>query len=136
MRLEDGYSLFHGAGGLHHLWQEHLATAEELTDGVHAIHKGTLYDVDSIGIFGKRLGDIFLKIVGNALDESMLQTFGEGEIAPLLMLGGRCLGIVAHGFLFGFYLLGKGDESLGGILAAIEHHILDYLEFVGGDITI
>ena len=38
--------------------------------------------------------------------------------------------------MFGLNLLGEGNKSLGGVLTAIEHHILDNLEFGRGNVAI
>ena len=57
--LEYAYGLFHRTGGLHHLGQEHFSLAEELSDGVHACHQRAFDDIDSLGIFLKRLLQVF-----------------------------------------------------------------------------
>ena len=88
MWLEDGYGLLHGAGSLNYLWQEHLSAAEELTNGIHAVHQRSLDDVDCLGIDSERLGKVGLKMVANTLDKGILEALGKGEVAPLLMLSG------------------------------------------------
>ena len=77
MGLQYGHCLLHRAGSLHHLGQKHLATAEKLSHGVHAVHQRTLDDVHRLGIYGESLGEVFLKMFAYTLDEGVLQSLGE-----------------------------------------------------------
>ena len=70
--LEDAYCLFHRPGGLHHLGQEHLSLAKELSDGIHTRHERTLDDVDGMRIFLQGFLHVFFQMVANALDECLL----------------------------------------------------------------
>jgi hypothetical protein len=47
-RLEIGHGLLHHARGLHHLRQEHLAGAEQVTDDIHAVHQRPFDDVERL----------------------------------------------------------------------------------------
>ena len=49
--LQNLHGLFHGACRLHHLGQEHLTFAKQLSYGIHARHQGSLDDIHRMGIF-------------------------------------------------------------------------------------
>ena len=68
--LEDAHSLFHGASGLHHLRQEHLALAKQLSDGVHAFHQRSLDDIHRTGIFLQSFFQVVFQVVTNSFDQS------------------------------------------------------------------
>ena len=63
------YGLFHYAGGLDHLGQEHLAGAEQVADHVHAGHQRAFNDLDrALGLLAGQLG-VLDDPGGDALDQ-------------------------------------------------------------------
>ena len=74
MWAQQGNGLFHGACGLHDLWQEHLSLPEELADLVHTVHERSLDYVDSLREDGQRLGDIICYPCGNALSQGVCKS--------------------------------------------------------------
>ena len=80
--LQDGDGLLHRAGGLHHLRQEHLSFAEQLSDGVHAGHQRSLDDVHGTGILLQGFVEIILEIVANTFDEGLGEAFLYGNVIP------------------------------------------------------
>src|SRR5204862_648735 len=50
-RHQVGDCFLHHAGALDHLWQEHLASAEQVADDVHAVHQRSLDNVERSRVF-------------------------------------------------------------------------------------
>ena len=81
-RLQDGYCLLHGAGGLHYLRQEHLALAEELSHLVHAVHERSFDYVYGPGILGKGFAEVFFEVLRQTFAQRVAQTGVQRLLAP------------------------------------------------------
>ncbi len=111
-----GHRLLHHPGRFHHLGQEHLAGAEQVADHVHAIHQRPFNDLDRVaegdaGLFGV-LGDV----LGNAFHQRMGEALFHRLIAPGQVLD-KGLGLALH-------RAGEFDQTVAGVGAAVEHHVL------------
>jgi len=119
-----GHGLLHDARRLDHLWQEHLALAEEVADDVHAVHQRPFDDGKRRLAFGFELGAHFFGVgddeVGDALDQRVFQTFFDRGFTP------RQIRAAVLGLAF-LHRLGEIDQRLAGTRIAVEHHILDLL---------
>ena len=96
-----GDGALHDAGALDDLRQEHLALAEQIADDVHAVHQRPLDDLDGmVELLPRRLG-VLLGVVGDALDQRVLQAVLYRPLAPrqVLLLGGSALVAVLLGQL-------------------------------------
>ncbi|CAM2147891.1 NAD-specific glutamate dehydrogenase [Paraburkholderia tropica] len=129
-QVRDG--LLHHARRLHHLRQEHLALAEQVADDVHAVHQRAFDHVDRTAAAAHDLLARFLGIfddeVRDAVHERMRKTLLDVLIAPLQVL-----------FLLrraGLELVGDFEQTVGGVVAAIEHHVFDALAQFGVEIGI
>jgi len=65
------------------LRQEHLSTAEVITDDLHAIHEGTLDHMQRSWEVLTRLLRIFVDKIRNAFDQRVLKPFVDGQAPPL-----------------------------------------------------
>jgi hypothetical protein len=115
--------LLHHARRLHHLRQEHLAGAEQVADGVHAGHQRALDHLERApAACSDRLPDLLGVLddeVGDAVDERVRQALLDRQRAPR-----QARRVVLAGALGA---VGDLDQALAGVLAAIEHHVLDAL---------
>src|SRR5579862_2674809 len=117
--LDEGHEMgdgaLHDAGALHHLRQEHFAGAEQVADDVHAVHQRPLDDLERpCRLEPRRLGVLYDVIV-DALDERVLETLTNRELAPLVVL--RALRAAALEARRGL------EQPLGGLRAAIQHDV-------------
>ena len=119
----------HHPCALHHLRQEHLPLPEQVADDLHPTHERALDDFEARGILPPRLLDIGLDVVGDPLEEGVLETCLDVEVAPGVGLGSVAGVTVLH-------LLGKLDQPVGGVGAAVEEDILDPLEELRIDLLI
>ena len=114
-----GDCLLHDPGRFDHLWQEHLAGAEQVAHHVHAVHERAFYHVQRpVGRLARGLG-VFLDKVGNALDQGVFQALVDVPPAPLQVV-----------FLFSrlavaAVVFGNFQQSLGGLRVAVEDDVLD-----------
>mmetsp|Transcript_7675 Transcript_7675/g.11327 ORF Transcript_7675/g.11327 Transcript_7675/m.11327 type:complete len:262 (-) Transcript_7675:2078-2863(-) len=85
-RREVSNSLLHHTRRLDHLRQEHLPSAEEITDDVHAFHQRALDDVEGHGV-GDLVKTSFFSVddneLINALEEGVDKAVFDGFGAPL-----------------------------------------------------
>ena len=91
--------------------------AEQIADHVHAVHQRAFDDGERARRFQPRLLDVGGDEIGDAVDQRMRQAllhrpFAPGEIGLLLFLA---VAAVA---------LGEREQPLGGVGAAVEHHVL------------
>ncbi len=127
---EVGHGLFHHPGGFDHLGQEHLAVAEEVAHGVHAVHEGPFDHLDGAlelltGLFG-----VLLHVGVDALDERVGEPLCHREGAPLVLVGG-------HGRTLGAGVVGGDlEQPVGGVGAAVQHHVLHRLAQILGQFVI
>ena len=117
-----GDSLLHHPGRLHHLRQEHFPGAEEVTDDIHAIHQRALDHLDRATARGGDLGAQFLGVgvdIGiDTFDESMGYPLADRKRSPL---GNRRV----NGSFRAVEPFSDLQQSLGGILAAVQDHVFD-----------
>ncbi len=116
-RHQIGDRLLHHARRLDHLRQEHLARAEQVADHVHAVHQWAFDHVQRpLGALARLLG-VGLDEIGEAVHQRMRQPlvhrpFAPGEIGLLLLLA------------LPVEFLRQRQQPLGGVGAAVEHHVL------------
>ena len=124
-----GDRLLHDARRLDHLRQEHLAGAEQVADHVHAVHQRPFdHGERPLGPAARLLG-IDLDEVGDAVHQGVREPlldrpFAPGEIGLLPLLA---VAAVA---------LGQRQQPLGGVGAAVEHHVLAGLAQLGIEIVV
>ncbi len=113
--------LFHHACRLDHLWQEHLARAEEVADDAHAIHQRAFDDLEWSAIFFAGFFRVLVDEFVDASQQGMLEAFLDRLFAPRK---------VFFDFLAALALeaLGEFEQTLGRVGPAVEQHILDMLE--------
>ena len=117
--FEPGDRFLHDACRLDDLRQKHLAVTEEVADDIHAIHERSLDDEDRATELLERFCRIVLDVLGNALDERMLETLLDRPLAPFRALLFRTATAVTH------VVRRDLDEPVTGIRAAIQYHVLD-----------
>ncbi len=125
-QVRDG--LLHDARALHHLGQEHLPGAEQVADDVHAGHERALDHLD-------RALDQAAGLLG-VLDDEVRDAFDQGVRQPLVhrrFPPGQVRGLRAE---LALHLVGHGEQSVGGVGAAVQHHVLDPLEQIGRDVGV
>ena len=132
-RREVGHGLLHHAGGLHHLRQEHLARAEQVTDDAHAGHERPLDDQQRLAQLGARFLGVGVNVEVNALHERVRESFLDRALAPLFLdllvaCGCACAG--------GFELLAEVHQALGRVGAAVEQRVFYQLLQLGLDLFI
>ena len=121
--------LLHHPRRLHHLRQKHFARAEQVADDVHAVHQRAFDDVQRLGGGKARLLDVGLDEIGDAVHQRMRQPLLDRLVAPGEIDFARRLPGAAE-------LLGQRQQPLGGIGAAVEHHVLASLAQFGIEIVI
>ena len=126
---EHGHGLFHHPRRFHHLGQEHLARAKEIADHIHARHERAFDDVERPYGGKPRFLHVGVDKFGDAIHQRIFKTLGHGLFAPgqILLLGFDALALE---------LIRDGQQPLGGIRAAVEHHILAGLAQLRRDLLI
>ena len=129
-RHEMRHRPLHHPGALHHLRQEHLADAEQVADGVHAVHQRPLDHVDGPRRGQPRLLGIVDDVAVDAFHQRMAQPFGDRPAAPL--------GVVRRGCALpgAAVALRRLEQALGGVGAAIQHRVLHRVLEVGGNLVV
>ena len=127
---EVGDRLLHDAGRLDDLREEHLASAEQVADGVHPAHQRPLDDVDGAVGSGARFFDVVLDEHGDAVDQRVVDATRD---APRPPLGGR--GIDGLGTVTG-EPGGRLEQPLGGVGATGEDDVLAQLAQFGVDLVV
>jgi hypothetical protein len=118
--LQVGDRLLHHAGALDHLGQEHLALAEQVADDVHAVHQRAFDDLDgALRLLAGLLG-VLLDESRDALDQRVLRRFSHRLLAPAQVFLARRAAAVA-------LVRSASPAALGGVVAAVEDHVLDGL---------
>ncbi len=127
-----GHGLLHHPRTLDDLGQEHLARAEQVADHVHAVHQRAFDDVQRPPAFGTDgLPDffgVFDDEVGNAVHQRVAQTLAHRQLAPG-QSGCIVFGRALHRF-------GHFEQALGGVGAAVEHHVFHALAQLGVEVVV
>ncbi len=119
-RLQICHGLFHHAGGLHHLRQEHFPGTKQIADHVHPGHERAFDDEQRLAIFLPGFLDVGVNEIHDALDQRMAEAFFDRALAPFILDDLR-LALL-------FHRLGKLDQPLGRVGPAVEQHVLDQRE--------
>ena len=117
-RHQMRHRLLHHAGALHHLRQEHLAGAEQIADGIHAVHQRPLDHFDGPRRGEARLFRVCDDVAIDALHQSVAQAFVDVGVAPSqvgLASGHARLAAVALRYV---------EQPLAGVRAAVQHGVL------------
>ena len=136
--LQDAHGLFHGAGGLHHLRQKHLAASEEVAHQVHALHEGAFDDAHRGRVGGQCLFQVGLQVVADAFAQGVDQSLLHALLAPLLFPGlwfGR-VGAALGGLLGCLHLFGQFHQALRGAGVAVQYHVFYDVELLGGQVVV
>ncbi len=127
-RDQIGDCLLHHARALDHLRQKHFPRAEQIADDIHAVHQRAFDHLERTIGCKPRLFGVFQNEIGHAVDQRMGQPGADGRFAP-----GQILRLLLFLALEGFRGI---DKPLGGIIAAIEDHVLDQLAEIGRDVVV
>ncbi len=115
-RRQVRHRFLHYPGGLHHLRQEHLSSAEQITHHAHAVHQGPLDHQQRTAQFEASLLSIDFDVGVNALHQCVRKALIHRTIAPffsLLFIHHRA----GAGSLQRFAML---HQALGGVRPAVE----------------
>src|SRR5690606_16714542 len=123
------HGLLHHPGGLDHLRQEHLARAEQIADHVHARHQRPFDHFDRARALLAAFFGVFHDKGGDALDQSVFQALVHRQRTPFLVLDflGRTVTLV---------FVGDGQQRLGGTVVTVEHHVLDRIAQLFGNLVV
>ena len=113
------HTLLHHARTLYHLWQEHFATAKEVTYHIHTGHQRAFNHIQRLWVFGTCFFSIRVYKISNAVYKGVLQPFFHLSAAPCV--------IYLNLFAFRFYRICKYHKALCGIGVAVQHHIFAQL---------
>ena len=111
-----GDRLFHHAGRLDHLRQEHLAGTKKIADHIHAVHQRAFDHLDrtsaaSVDLEARRLG-VFDHELGDAVNECMRQALCDRLGAPGEVFFAAC-GAPGEGGREFDHALGRGLAVVG-----------------------
>jgi hypothetical protein len=126
-QVGDGF--FHHAGGLHHLRQKHLAGAEQVADHVHAVHQRAFDHVERARRQLARFLGVLDDVLIDAVHQRVAEALAHGHLTPGHRLDDNFAFLLAE-------VVGDLQQALGGILAAIEHHVLDALAQLGIEVVV
>ena len=126
---EVGDRLLHHARALHHLGEEHLPGAEQVANDVHAVHQRAFDDLDRLFDLQPEFLDIIDDELVDTVDECVGDAFSHGGAAPLR---GDCL----HGRPGVAVVLRDLQQSLGGVRATVEDHVLHPHPQVLGNVVV
>ncbi len=136
-RLDEGnqvgHGLLHHPCGLDHLGQEHLAGAEQVADHVHAGHQRAFDHLDGAAATRGDPGAGFFGVVDDmgvdALDQRVFQALAHRQRAPGFILDFLDAAVAT-------VVVGDGQQGLGAVRRTVEHHVLDLLAQLGGDLVV
>ena len=120
---------FHHARRLDHLWQEHLARAEEVANDAHAIHQRPFDDLERPAIFFPGFFGVLVDEFVDAFQQGMFEAFLDRPFAPRKIF----LDLLAA---LPLEALGKLKQTLGRIGSAVEQHIFDMFEQFFRDLVV
>ena len=132
-RREVGDGALHHAGGFDDLREKHFAGAEEVADDAHAVHERALDDVEWARVFLAAFLSVGIDELVDAFDEGVREPGFDRGVAPSeiffdLGLRGAALG--------GFQIVGKFDETVGGVGAPVQEHVFDISAERGLDLVV
>ena len=130
-RLKDGHRLLHGAGCLHHLWQEHLSGTKQVAHPIHTVHQRLIDDIHGTGIRLQCFGNILLHVIADPFHQRVAQPLLQGESTPLFRLRLSPLGA-----LLPFYLLGVGHQPFGRIFVPVKHRVFNQFKGIGRNLLV
>ena len=120
---------FHHARRLDHLRQEHLARAKEVADDAHAIHQRAFDNLEWSAIFFAGFFRVLVDEFVDASQQGMLEAFLDRLFAPRKIFFDLLAALTLEA-------LGKLQQTLGRIGAAVEQHILDMFEQFLGNLVV
>ena len=128
VRLEVRDGAFHRPGALHHLRQEHLPGAEQITDDLHPGHQRPLDHIERAIVALPCLLRVLLDELVDAVHERVLEALFDRGLAP------REIELLLHGAAPD--VLGERHHALGRVRPPVEDDVLDVLEQIGGDVLV
>ena len=136
LRLDIGdqmrYRLFHDARTFYHLRQKHFAGTKQIADHVHAVHQRPFNHVDRTpaGLLQRqsRLFGVFGDPLRDAVHQRMREALADGFLPPFQILFFSRPASLQRA--------GDFDHTFGRIGTAVQHHVLDALAQLGGEIVI
>ena len=120
IRFQIGDRLFHHAGRLYHLRQEHFAFAEQIADHVHAVHQRAFNHFYRTSGLLARLFGIQLDKLGNAFYQRVFKPFFHVPATPFRLLGVG--GVVRFATAVFFRQL---QQTLGAVSMTVEDHVFN-----------
>ncbi len=130
--IQVGHGLLHHARGFHHLRQEHLALAEQVADHVHAGHQRAFDHLDRTRCSLARFLGVLLDKLGDAFHQRIFQALLHVPAAPFGLLNVVLLTLAFVAAVF----LRQRQQALGGIVAAVEDHVLDRVAQLGRQVVV
>ncbi len=100
--------------------QEHLAFAKEVANDIHAVEQWAFDDLEGLVVGAEGFGEIFFEIIGDALEEGVSESFGEGGLSPSI--------VESAFFGVGLVFISVRDQAIGGVFAAVEEDVFDALK--------
>ena len=134
-RFENIHGVSHDLRRFHHLRQEHLAFAEEGSDGFHARHQRAFNDRKGSSVFIQSLLKVGFEVFRAAFDESGLEAFCNRCCCAVVLCIFISLQIVLLSGLSG-HLSRQLHQSLRCLRVGIEYYILHALEQLRLDFVI
>ena len=131
IRFQIGDRLFHHAGRLYHLRQEHFAFAEQIADHVHAVHQRAFYHFYRTSGLLARLFGIQLDKLGNAFYQRVFKPFFHVPATPFRLLGVG--GVVRFATAVFFRQL---QQTLGAVSMTVKDHVFDGIAQLSRQIVI
>ena len=127
-----GHGLLHDARALDHLWQEHLALAEQVAHHVHAVHQRPFDHIERAPAVGAdelpHLLGVFGDELVHAAHQGVREPLADRQRPPLVFLA------VVPGLTLG--VLGHLHQTLTGVGPAVEHHVFDPLAQCGFELVV
>ena len=117
-RFEKCDGLFHHSCRLDDLWQKHLAAAEQITNDVHAVHEWSLDQLQRSLDGLKCFSGIGLDVIGNSLNQCMLEPFENGQFSPGFLFLDIALARIAISFC-------DLDKAFGRVRVTVQNDVLD-----------
>ena len=123
VRDQMGHCLLHHARRFHHLRQEHFTLAKQVADHVHAGHQGALDHVDGAPAIVQQFLARFFRVFHDELRDAVYQRVRQPCLHRAFAPGqGLRLGLAAR-----LQRAGDLDHALGGVFAAVQHHVFHAL---------
>ena len=139
VRFQYRDCVLHYFSRLDYLWQKHFACSEEFTDTFHSGHQRTFDDFHGCTIFMITFHDVCLQAYAFAFHQRLLHTiFGiDRNLGGLSFYWcGSSGGSGFLGLLGRHYLLGLGNQALGGFGVAVQNHVFGFFQQVRFDVVV